>query len=138
MSADHFLDTNILVYAFEKQIPKKRDIALSLIKPDSTWAISWQVIQEFSTVGLHKFKVPLNPEFLDLFLEEVLWPHCQTFPNPALYKKAIQLHVETQYRFCDCLILAAALESGVGILYSEDLQHGRSFGHLRIVNPFLD
>lgn len=100
--------------------------------------ISWQVIQEFSTGGLHKFKEPLKPEFLDLFLEKILWPHCQIFPSLSIYKRAIDLQVETQYRFYDCLIVAAALESGAEILYSEDLQHGRSFGHLRIVNPFLD
>jgi len=35
------------------------------------------------------------------------------------------------------LILAAALESGAKILFSEDLQSGRSFDELKIVNPFV-
>lgn len=39
--------------------------------------------------------------------------------------------------FHDALIVAAAQEAGCDVLYSEDLQHGRSFGSLRVENPFL-
>lgn len=137
MNANCFLDTNIVVYAFEKQIPKKREIALGLMQPDKPWSVSWQVIQEFSSVGLHKFKIPLDADSMAVYTEEILWPHCTVLPSPSLYKRAIHLHRETQYRFYDCLIVAAALESGAKILYSEDLQHGRVFGDLTIVNPFL-
>lgn len=136
MSADCFLDTNILVYAFEKDIPKKREIALSLIKPEKPWRISWQVIQEFSSVALHKFKIPLDPDYLADFSTEILWPHCTVYPTPKIHRTAIGIHRDTQYRFYDCLIVAAALESGAKILYSEDLQNGRSFGEMKIVNPF--
>ena len=138
MSAECFLDTNIIAYTFDKSNPEKRDIALSLTMPESPWKISWQVVQEFSSVGLHKFKVPLSADFLEDYLKEILWPHCHVFPNASLYETALRIHREAQYRFYDCLIVASALESGVGILYSEDLQHGRSFGHLRIENPFLE
>lgn len=37
----------------------------------------------------------------------------------------------------DALIVAAGIESGCETLFTEDLQHGRSFGALTIVNPFL-
>ena len=137
MTADYFLDTNILIYAFEREISRKREISLSLIQPDKNWEISWQVIQEFSNIGLHKFKQPLSADFLDDFLKEILWPHCTVYPDNRLYKRAIQLHRETQYRFYDCLVVASALETGVKILYSEDLQHDRVVGDLRIINPFL-
>lgn len=136
MSADCFLDTNILVYAFERDIPEKRRIALELIEPDKPWQISWQVVQEFSSVALHKFKVPLTADYLTDFSMEILWPRCTIFPSPQIHRVAIQLHRETRYRFYDCLMVAAALESGSRILYSEDLQNGRSFGELKIVNPF--
>ena len=137
MSAECFLDTNILVYAFDKDSPAKRLKALSLIKPEAPWIISWQVIQEFSSVGLHKFKVPLDAGFLGDLLETILWPHYRILPSQPLYQRAIELRKETQYRFYDCLIVAAALESGAKILYSEDLQDGRVIGDLKIVNPFL-
>ena len=136
MSADYFLDTNILVYAFEKDIPEKREIALSLMAPGAPWQLSWQVIQEFSSVALHKFKTPLDADYLADFATEILWPHCTIFPSPQIHRTATHLHRQTQYRFYDCLILAAALESGAKILFSEDLQSGRSFNELKIVNPF--
>ncbi len=38
----------------------------------------------------------------------------------------------------DALIVAAAIESGCDQLYSEGLQHGRSFGDCVVVNPFIE
>jgi predicted nucleic acid-binding protein len=40
--------------------------------------------------------------------------------------------------FWDALILTAAAVAGYEEVLSEDLQHGRSFGRVRIVNPFRD
>jgi predicted nucleic acid-binding protein len=39
--------------------------------------------------------------------------------------------------FYDAVIVASAIEAGCDILYSEDMQHGRSIGGLSLVNPFL-
>jgi len=35
------------------------------------------------------------------------------------------------------LIAAAALETGCGLLYREDLRHGQQIARLRIENPFV-
>ena len=35
-------------------------------------------------------------------------------------------------------MVAAAFESGAPVLYSEDLQHDRRIGPLRVINPFLE
>jgi predicted nucleic acid-binding protein len=40
--------------------------------------------------------------------------------------------------FYDALIVAAALEAGCDTLYTKDMQHGRKFGGLTIVNPFIE
>lgn len=137
MSADYFLDTNILVYAFDQKAEEKRTRALSLSQAGQPWLISWQVVQEFCSVALHRFAVPLDLEFLGDYLSLFLLPHCKVMSSGSIYQKALQIQHETQYRFYDSLIVAAALESGASILYSEDLQHDRSIGHLRIINPFL-
>ena len=136
MSAEYFLDTNVLVYAFDQTQPEKRARARDLLDPERDWAISWQVIQEFSSVALHRFAEPVNPKFLENFLELVLWPKCRVMPSQNLYAAAISLHGKTQYRFYDSLIVAAAMESGAPTLWTEDLQGGREFGGLRIENPF--
>jgi len=137
MNADFFLDTNILLYAFDQKDDTKREKALSLSMPDEPWIISWQVIQEFCSVARHRFAKPPDIDYLKDYLELILLPHCKVMPSAEIYQKSLLIQQQTQYRFYDSLIVAAALESGAAILYSEDLQHGRSIGHLKIINPFL-
>jgi predicted nucleic acid-binding protein len=40
--------------------------------------------------------------------------------------------------FYGALIVSSAIKAGCDILYSEDMQHGRAFGGLTIVNPFSE
>jgi len=137
MSAEYFLDTNILVYAFDQKEEEKRNKALNLTEATQPWLISWQVVQEFCSVARHRFTIPLDLEFLSDYLNLFLLPHCKVMPSGSIYQNALRIQRDTQYRFYDSLLVAAALESGASVLYSEDLQHGRSIGHLRIINPFL-
>ena len=130
-----FLDTNVIVYAFDRTDPVKAAIARRLL--DADWQISWQVVQEFSQVALHRFATPMRPSDLAEFLEIVLWPRCTVLPSADLYREAVAIHGKTQYRFYDSLMVAAAIASGARRLLSEDLQHGRALGPLVIENPFL-
>ena len=93
-------------------------------------------LQDSGVVARHRFTIPLDLEFLGDYLNLFLLPHYKVMPSGPIYQKALQIQRETQYRFYDSLIVAAALESGASILYSEDLQHDRRIGHLRIINPF--
>jgi len=139
MSAKVFFDTNILVYCFDVSDPEKRAIALSMVSThldQHTGIISWQVVQEFYNVALHKFKNPLSPEQVACFSREFLMPMCLVYPTEGVWKQALQIHQQTQYRFYDSLIVSAGLVSGAEILYSEDLQSGRVIDGLKIMNPF--
>lgn len=136
MSAKVFLDTNVIVYAFDPDSPAKQEKARHLIAGED-WLVSWQVVQEFSHVALHRFARPMSAPDLAEYLELVLWPRCTVFPSQLIYQTAIDLHGQTRYRFYDCLILSAALAGGADVLCSEDMQHGRSVGPLHISNPFL-
>ena len=135
MNAEGFLDTNVLVYAFDSKSPSKQERSRDLLN-SGTCVVSWQVVQEFSNVALHRFATPMKPDDLAQFLQLVLWPRCLIFPSSILYESALSIHQLTQYRFYDCLIVASALAAGVPTLYSEDLQEGRKIGPLRICNPF--
>ena len=140
MSAKFFIDTNIFVYSFDDNQPAKKERALMLIEialQTGDGLISSQVIQEFLNVALRKFEPPLTFEDCRLYLNKVLNPLCQVFPDLALYEESLKLHVETGYSFYDALILAGALRGGCSTLYSEDLQNGQQVGALKIVNPFL-
>jgi predicted nucleic acid-binding protein len=140
MSAEYFIDTNIFIYAFSPSEELKRNRALGLIHEavaSGKGLISGQVFQEFMHIALHKPSASVPPSILGEYAEHVLRPLCQIIATPSLFARALQIHRETQYRFYDSLIVAAALESGVPILYSEDLQHERQIGSLMIINPFL-
>ncbi len=135
MSAEVFLDTNIFVYCFDAENSGKQDIAKKIVgKRD--WFVSWQVVQEFSSVALHRFKVPLKPADLSDYMAFRLWPECRVFPSLAIFNHAVLIHERYGFRYYDSLVLASALAGGAKKLFSEDLQHGQRIGALEIVNPF--
>jgi predicted nucleic acid-binding protein len=139
MSAKFFLDTNILVYTFDRQSKVKNKKAIGLVGEaleERTGVISYQVVQEFVNVATKKFSVPMQGEDLDLYLKAVLLPLCEVHSSGALFQRALDIRQESGFSFYDSLIVAGAAEAECRILYSEDLQHGRTVGGVKIVNPF--
>jgi predicted nucleic acid-binding protein len=139
MSGRYFLDTNIFIYCFDRRDRSKQRRAEDLVGQaleDHLGIISTQVVQEFLNVATARFAHPMSRDEGRAYLETVLSPLCESFPTIPLYREALDLHAVTDYSFYDSLIIAAALESGCRILYSEDLQRGQSIRGLKIVNPF--
>lgn len=139
MSAKHFIDTNIFVYSFDNLQPSKKERASALIQEaleTGLGMISTQVIQEFLNVATQKFAVPMQIEDAVAYTRLVLNPLCQVYPDLALYESCLEIQAKTRYSFYDSLILAAALQGGCGMLYSEDLQDRQHVRGVRIVNPF--
>jgi predicted nucleic acid-binding protein len=139
MSARFFIDTNVLVYTFDAEQPDKRERATDLVAAalgGGAGTISYQVVQEFLNVALHKFASPMTTDDAARYLRTVLEPLCSIFPSTVLYERALSLRNRWRYRFYDSLIICAALEAGCETLYSEDLQHGQQIESLTIVDPF--
>lgn len=144
MSDKYFIDTNILVYSLDfdqksaaKQATAERLVANAL--EDRCGIISTQVVQEFLNTALRKFAHLMTIKEAKAYLETVLMPLCAIFPNTLLYEHSLDLQNKTGYSFYDSLIIAAALEGGCRLLYSEDLQHGQTIERkLTIRNPFLE
>jgi predicted nucleic acid-binding protein len=129
-----FLDTNVLIYAYSETEPDKRKTALEILQRGRI-VISTQVINEFIWVMYRKYQVGkdklqiIGSRFLNIF--EV----CLIGKNTI--KSALNVFVKYKFSYWDSLIIASALESGCGILYTEDMQDGQVIeGRLRIVNPF--
>lgn len=134
------MDTNIFIYCFDGAEAKKRKIALDLVYAavsENLGLISWQVVQEFLNVALKKFSKKLSVEDAQLYLDRNLAILCCVFPSLELYRLALSLHQSTGYSFYDSLIVAAALEAGCDVLYSEDFQHKQIIRGLKIINPFI-
>ena len=139
MSARFFLDTNVLVYCFDETAPRKQRLANALVREaldEHRGIISTQVIQEFFSVASRKFARPMDAAMCRVYLDTVLSPLCEVYPNVELYRQVIGVREETGYTFYDSLIVAAALEAGCKTIYSEDLQHNRKLHGLEIKNPF--
>jgi predicted nucleic acid-binding protein len=136
-----FLDTNIFVYALLASEPLKKQRALQLIEQalaSHQGCTSYQVIQEFANVATRKFAQRFNTDQCKQFIDAAMQPMNRVSSSPELLNSALDLQQETHYSFYDCLVLAAALQVGADVLYSEDLQHNQLVGGtLRIVNPFL-
>ncbi|NSW91707.1 MAG: PIN domain-containing protein [Firmicutes bacterium] len=135
----YFIDTNIIIYLFDKRDNDKNRKAIDIVKyalEEGKGIISFQVIQEFCNVALKKFEIPLSIDDCQTFLENYLMPICPIFPGMDIYKKALDTKRDTGFGFYDCLIIASALKGECKILFSEDMQEGYNYKGLRIINPF--
>lgn len=140
MNARFFLDTNIFVYALDESAGKKYEIASNLIKTAiqaGKGTVSYQVVQEFFNLALRRFAKPMDAAEAAQYLGTVFHPLWTVQSSEALCLEALRLCEEHRLSWYDSLIIAAAIESNCAILYSEDLQHGRRFGNLKVTNPFL-
>jgi len=137
MSADYFLDSNVFVYLFDETDNHKRMCAENLVRKaleDRNGCISYQVVQE--TLNVLTGKLNAAPGRGRRLFEHVLSPLWQVNPSVSLYHRGLDLQSRYGYGFYDSLIIAAALESGCEILYTEDLRQDQEINDLTIRNPF--
>lgn len=141
MSAADFLDSNVLVYAFDTRDPRRNTIASALLaqaQREGSAVISHQVVQETLNVLTRKLVPRLSAADARDTLTDVLAPLWRVQPSPALYARALALQERYTFSFYDSLIVAAALEAGCRRLLTEDLQHDQQIDGLTIQNPFMD
>jgi len=140
MNDKFFLDTNIFVYSFDASAPKKAARSAQLIRQaidTKAGLVSYQVVQEFFNLALRRFAKPMSGGEAEQYLATIFRPLLAVHSSHGLFAHALQLSSGHQLAWYDSLILASAIESRCSVLYSEDFQHQRRFGDLRIVNPFL-
>ena len=132
-----FLDTNVLVYASDRDEPEKRRRARALLRAtagDGDGVISTQVVQEFFVAVTRKLAIdPLKAkaivatfhplELLEVSLEDI--------------NQAIDGVVLWQVSFWDALILTVAGRASCSVVYSEDLNAGQRYGGVEVKNPFV-
>jgi predicted nucleic acid-binding protein len=139
MSARYFLDTNIFVYSLDSTASAKARKAAALIREGldtGNGIVSYQVVQEFFNVALRRFAVPMSGFVAEEYLNTVFRPLLAIHSSPALFVSALQIYSQNQFSWYDSLIVAAAQAAACSILFSEDMQHGRRVGSLKIENPF--
>jgi predicted nucleic acid-binding protein len=136
----HFLDTNIFIYTFDRNAPDKADRADRLVTEalaTGAGMISFQVAQEFVAAARKPFRMAMSFEQIEKYWDATLRPLLSVHTSPGLFVRTLDLARRDQLSWYDALIVAAALQGGCEVLYSEDLQHGQRFGDLVVQNPFL-
>jgi predicted nucleic acid-binding protein len=136
MNAPIFVDTNVLIYVFDRaDVQKQRAAAawLSDLWKTRRARISLQVIQEFYVNLCRK-----DPSAVTNARTQArnLFAWGPVLPDSALVERAWQLQDHYQLSFWDSLIVAAAKSLSCAYLLTEDLQAGRDFDGLLVVNPF--
>ena len=137
MSAERFLDTNILLYGYDLDAPAKRAIARNIIEdawlqPGRT-AISVQVLQEFHVNFRRQGHSATEANALVGDFSQ--W---HVIDNTlAVLHLGLSLQGRWQLSLWDAMILAAACTSGARELLTEDLNHGQIYEGVRVVNPFV-
>jgi len=135
-----FLDTNVLVYAYDGSVPAKQQRARALIQGlagDDRILMSTQVLQEFYVVATGKLRPPVPEGAAEEAVRSLsMLPVVPVTPDLVL--DGIRRSRADTMSLWDALIVEAALAGGADILYSEDLQDGRWYGDLRVVDPFAD
>ncbi len=136
MSADIFLDTNIVVYAVDttRGAAHKRQIARKILRQGG-FGISTQVLQEFYVTAIKKLKRPLSPSTAARWVDQLTRAELITL-DVSMVKLGIVYSSRYQISYWDGAIIAAAEALGASKLYSEDLSDGQSYGSVKVVNPF--
>ena len=133
-----FIDTNILIYAFDVSAGKKHQVAshiLSDLWNSGLGVLSTQVLQEFYVNVVQKIQKPIDQKMAKTIIRDLLkWQVVVNNGDSIL--DAIDISEKYGYSFWDSLIIEAALTGGVSVLLSEDLQHGQAISGVTISNPF--
>lgn len=133
-----FVDTNVFVYLFDADEPAKqqraRDVVSELMRAGAL-VLSAQVLSELYVTVTRKLACPLDAATA-LRALEALAVYPVVAIDAALAQRAAARTVAEQVAYWDALILEAATEAGADTVYSEDLQHGRSYQGVTVQNPF--
>lgn len=134
---EFFLDTNILLYAVsENPAEQEKTVICEEIVRTISWAWSAQVAAEFFRAGTSakQFKPMSSQEALVWIQTWMRYPMVGV--DGPLVVEAIAIAQQSGIAYFDAQILAAARKAGCIKVYSEDLNHGQSYGGVTVVNPF--
>lgn len=136
MSGRAFLDTNVLVYLFDRDTPAKQQRAREVLAAEGGSAsVSTQVLQEFYVTVTRKLGQPLAEKDAEAAVRDLAALEVVPIDTP-LVLAAIARSRADRLSLWDALVVESALRSGCRRLLTEDLQDGRLFGRLRVENPF--
>ena len=136
MSAERFtLDTNLLLYGFDKLDPRKQEIARTIVGKATQLdcLLTNQALAEFFSAAVRKRHMsPPDAQVRDWM---ALFADAPT-TRPAIERAMMEVQAG-RFSFWDALLLAAAEEAGCTICLSEDMADGATL-RLVVRTPFSE
>ncbi len=136
---NYFIDTNILVYAYDSSAGQKHARAAKLMEDcweNENGCISMQVLQEFYVTVTQKIPAPLDHQAARQIIADLAHWRVHT-PGASDLLHAIDLQGLHQLAFWDAMIMQSASCLGCKQLLTEDFTHGAVYGDVMVVNPFV-
>lgn len=137
MNGRTFVDTNILIYAHDRDADRKQDIAKEVLRKlwdERSGALSIQVLQEFYVNVTRKIRTPLPKNSARAVISDYT-PWCVE-TTPAEISAAFRIEDESRIGFWDAMIVASAVKGRATRILSEDFAAGRRIAGILIENPF--
>jgi len=137
------VDTNVLVYRFDGRVPEKKRIATELLRKglrDDTARLPHQALVEFVSVVTRAgrgWPAVMSHSEARREAEELLTQFVVLWPAEGLVRTALRGAAAYGLSWFDAHLWAYAEHYGLSEIVSEDFQHGRLYGSVRAVNPFL-
>lgn len=133
-----FVDTNVLLYAYDEGAGARREPAIALVErlgATGHGVISIQVLQEFFVNVTKKSAVPLTiPDARRRLRTLGRWPTHSPLTSDVL--AATELAESAQLAFWDAMIVRSAARMDCEVLWSEDLNAGQVIAGVEVRNPF--
>ena len=136
------VDTNILVYRFDSRFARKQKMASEILRRgivEDSVRLPHQAIVEFIAAVTRPIRGHVILKQADALreAEEFLKQFTVLYPNEAILRQAIRGCAAYQLNWFDAHLWSYAEHYGLPEIFTEDLQHDRLYGTVRVVNPFI-
>jgi predicted nucleic acid-binding protein len=138
------VDTNILVYCRDPRDPVKQAAARELLRrgaKSGELRIPHQALVEFMNVVIRSrrgLEPLMTREDATRQAEFFMFQFPVLYANDHVFRQALRGMATYQLPWFDAHIWAYAEHYNLSEIVSEDFEHGRIYGTVRITNPFLD
>jgi predicted nucleic acid-binding protein len=140
---DSFIDSNIIVYAYNKADHRKHAISVSLLRPiwkeQKTFATSLQTLGEFFSVITKKVEKPLDSKIAQIIVMDMMI--LSTWKIVSYNKKIVMmaLNISSKFKmpYWDSLITATMTENHISTIYTENVKDFK-VPWIKAINPFKD
>ncbi len=137
MTAPSFVDTDILLYAYDRDAGirhTRAKQALITLWNEDRGCLSPQVLQEFFVNVTRKIPQPLSAAIAREVMRAYL-PWIRAATDGEMVVRASEIAESWSLSFWDGMIVAAAERAGAVELLSEDLRQGQRIAGLIVINP---